>query len=413
MSGPLAGLRVVELCSERGAWAGKLMADMGAGVIKVEPPGGDVTRTFPPFLDDVEGPERSLYFWHYNTSKRGITLDLETQDGRDDFRALVARADFLIEDRDPGEMARLGLDFPDLEAGNPGLIYVSITPFGRDAPRANEPATDLTIFGGGGPAWNNGYDDHSLPPVRGGGNQAYHTGSHFGFMAALVALLHRDRTGQGQHIDVNMHAAANVTTEAGSYTWLVANDTVQRQTGRHAGVRPSIPSQVVCSDGRYVNTGVPPRRPDDFRRSYAWLEELGLLAEFHAAPLLLLGAERERIDFSMLATDEELQAIFGAGRDAMSFIAANLTAYEFFSGAQQRGFQVGIIYSPEEAMSDPQFVARGFPTEVEHPEHERSFVYPGAPYKFEKSKWEISRRAPLLGEHNDQIFAELPRKEHV
>jgi benzylsuccinate CoA-transferase BbsE subunit len=413
MSGPLAGLRVVELCSERGAWAGKLMADMGAGVIKVEPPGGDVTRTFPPFLDDVEGPERSLYFWHYNTSKRGITLDLETQDGRDDFRALVARADFLIEDRDPGEMARLGLDFPDLEAGNPGLIYVSITPFGRDAPRANEPATDLTIFGGGGPAWNNGYDDHSLPPVRGGGNQAYHTGSHFGFMAALVALLHRDRTGQGQHIDVNMHAAANVTTEAGSYTWLVANDTVQRQTGRHAGVRPSIPSQVICSDGKYVNTGVPPRRPDDFRRSYAWLEELGLLAEFHAAPLLLLGAERERIDFSMLATDEELQAIFGAGRDAMSFIAANLTAYEFFSGAQQRGFQVGIIYSPEEAMSDPQFVARGFPTEVEHPEHGRSFTYPGAPYKFEKSKWEISRRAPLLGEHNEQVFAELPRKEHV
>jgi len=210
-----------------------------------------------------------------------------------------------------------------------------------------------------------------------------------------------------------MHAAANVTTEAGSYTWLVANDTVQRQTGRHAGVRPSIPSQVICSDGRYVNTGVPPRRPDDFRRSYAWLEELGLLEEFHAAPLLLLGAERERIDFSMLAADEELQAIFGAGRDAMSFIAANLTAYEFFSGAQQRGFQVGIIYSPEEAMSDPQFVARGFPTEVEHPEHGRSFTYPGAPYKFEKSKWEISRRAPLLGEHNEQVFAELPRKEHV
>jgi crotonobetainyl-CoA:carnitine CoA-transferase CaiB-like acyl-CoA transferase len=413
LSGPLAQLRVVELCSERGAWAGKLMADMGADVIKVEPPGGDVTRTFPPFLDDIEGADRSLYFWHYNTSKRAVTLDLATQDGRDDLRALGEAADFVIEDRDPGEMAAMSLDYPDLQRANPGLIYVSITPFGRNAPRANEPATDLTIFGGGGPAWNNGYDDHSLPPVRGGGNQAYHTGSHFGFMAALVALLHRDRTGQGQHIDVNMHAAANVTTEAGSYTWLVAKETVQRQTGRHAGVRPSIPSQVICADGRYVNTGVPPRRPDDFRKSYAWLEDLGLLEEFHAAPLLLLGAERERIDFSMLASDEELQAIFGAGRDAMSFIAAHLTASEFFSGAQARGFQVGIIYSPEEAMADPQFVARGFPTQVEHPELGRSFTYPGAPYKFEKSAWTISRRAPLLGEHNSEVFAELPRKEHA
>jgi benzylsuccinate CoA-transferase BbsE subunit len=147
--------------------------------------------------------------------------------------------------------------------------------------------------------------------------------------------------------------------------------------------------------------------------SYAWLEDVGLLDQFHAAPLLLIGAERERIDFSMLATDEELQAIFGAGRDAMAFIAANLTAYEFFSGAQQRGFQVGIIYSPEEAMADPQFVARGFPTEVEHPEHGRSFTYPGAPYRFEKSKWDVSRRAPLLGEHNDEVLAELPRKEHA
>src|SRR5690606_25027283 len=101
MSGPLAGLRVVELCSERGAWAGKLMADMGADVVKVEPPEGDVMRTYPPFLDDEPGPERSLYFWHYNTSKRGVTLDLATEDGRETFRRLAARADFLLEDRDP------------------------------------------------------------------------------------------------------------------------------------------------------------------------------------------------------------------------------------------------------------------------------------------------------------------------
>ena len=346
MSGPLADLRVVELCSERGAWAGKLLADMRADVVKVEPPGGDITRTYPPFL---------------------------------------------------------GLDFPDLQPSNERLIYVSITPFGRNAPRANESANDLTILAGGGPGWNNGYDDHSLPPVRGGGNQGYHTGCHFAVMSALVALLHRDNGGRGQHIDVNMHAAANVTTGAGSYTWLVARDTVQRQTGRHAAENPTMPSQVRSADGRYANTGVPPRRPHEFKLTHQWLEELDLLEHFHAAALLLLGAECEQIDLSKLASDEDLRAIFGAGREAMAYIASHLTAYDFFTGAQERGFQVGIIYSPEEAMADPHFVARGFPVEVEHPEHGRSFTYPGAPYKFEKSPWSV-RRAPLLGEHNDECL---------
>ena len=403
MSGPLADLRVVELCSERGAWAGKLLADMRADVVKVEPPGGEITRTYPPFLDDEPGPERSLYFWHYNTSKRGVTLDLESDAGRDAFRRLAARADILLEDRDPGVMAALGLDFPDLQPSNERLIYVSITPFGRNAPRANEPANDLTILAGGGPGWNNGYDDHSLPPVRGGGNQGYHTGCHFAVMSALVALLHRDNGGRGQHIDVNMHAAANVTTEAGSYAWLVARETVQRQTGRHAAENPTMPSQVRSADGRYANTGVPPRRPHEFKLTHQWLEELDLLEHFHAAALLLLGAECEPIDLSKLASDEDLRAIFGAGREAMAYIASHLTAYDFFTGAQERGFQVGIIYSPEEAMADPHFVARGFPVEVEHPEHGRSFTYPGAPYKFEKSPWSV-RRAPLLGEHNDECL---------
>ena len=407
MNGPLQGLRLIELCSENGSWAGKLFADAGCDVVKLEPPGGDVTRTYPPFLDDQPGEGRSLYFWYYNTSKRSVTIDLETNEGRDAFKALAAGADFVLEDRPPGEMARLGLDYPDLRATNPRLIYLSITPFGRDAPRAHEPATDLTIFGGGGPAWNNGYDDHTLPPVRGGGGQAMHTGSHFAVMAGLVALLHRDRTGQGQHVDVNMHAAANVTTEAGSYTWLVAQETVQRQTGRHAGTRQTMTSQLECADGRWVNTGVPPRRPDDFVRCHEWLEAEGLLEGFHAAPLLLEGARRERIDLSMLQEDEELQAIFGAGREAMAFIASRLTAYEFFTGAQGRGFQVGIIYSPEEAIADPQFVDRGFPTEVEHPELGRSFTYPGAPYVFHGSPWAISHRPPLPGEHTEEVLAEL------
>ncbi len=400
--GALDGLTVVELSSERCALAGKLLADMGARVILVEPPGGDPMRTHGPFLDDEPGPERSLSFWHYHTSKLGVTLELERE--REAFLRLIDGADLLVEAEAPGRLAGIGLDFAALSARRPRLIMVSITPFGATGPRAGEQATDLTILAGGGPVWSCGYDDHSIPPVRGGGNQGHHTGCHFGVMSALVALLVRERTGRGQYVEVNMHAAANVTTEAASYDWLVQQGTVQRQTGRHAAAQRSMPTQIECADGRHVNTGVPPRSPQEFGSLLAWIRELGLESEFPESFLLELGERRERIDLWQIAQDEELRAIFGAGREAFNFLASRLGAYEFFEGMQQRGLAVGIIYSPEEVFDDPHFRARGFPTPVEHPELGRSFVYPGAPYRFEKTPWRLQRRAPLLGEHNAELL---------
>jgi crotonobetainyl-CoA:carnitine CoA-transferase CaiB-like acyl-CoA transferase len=408
----MTGLRVIELAHERISYAGKLFADMGADVVLVEPPGGEKSRTYPPFLDDAPENGHSLYFWHYNTGKRSVTLDLETEGGRVGFARLVAGADVVLETDQPSadgttRLSRLGIDYKDIGEANTKLIWVSMTPFGRSGPRAADPATDLTLIAGSGMAWMCGYDDHSLPPVRGGGNQGYQTGCHYAVMSALTALLYRDVSGEGQYIDVNMNAAGNVTTEAGSYTWLVANETVQRQTGRHAGVNPSMPSQVICADGRYVNTGIPPRRPDEFRRMHEWLISLGVQDEFPLTPFLELGAQRERIDLSMIATDPEVAEIFGAGRECVNFIASRISAADFFSGAQDRGFQVGIIYAPEEVFSDRHFIARGFPTEVEHPELERSFTYPGAPYRFLGSPCKIRRRAPLLGEHTSEVLAEL------
>jgi len=406
-SGALADLRVVELSNERSVFAGKLFADMGADVILVEPPGGDPMRGYPPFLEDEPGRERSLYFWHYNTSKRGVVLDLETDEGREALRELVATADIFLESEPPGRLEALGIEASVLRREHAALITVSMAPFMRGGPREQEQATDLTLLAGGGPAWSCGYDDHSLPPVRGGGNQGYQTGCHYAFMAALVAVVSRDVTGEGQHIDVDMHAAQNVTTEAASYSWLVARETVQRQTGRHAGVNPSAPSQVQCSDGRWVNTGVPARQGRDYRALIEWLEEYGLLESFASAPLLEVGAGQGRLDLSQIATNPEVRETFMAGRDALVLLASSMPAYEFFSGGQQRGFQVGIIYSPEEVMEDEHFKARGFPVEVEHPDLGRSFVYPGAPYVFHGSPWAIQRRAPLLGEHTTEVLAEL------
>jgi crotonobetainyl-CoA:carnitine CoA-transferase CaiB-like acyl-CoA transferase len=407
--GPAAlhGIRVVELASEKCAWAGKLLADMGADVILVEPPGGDAARNYGPFYEDRPGPDRSLYWWHHHTSKRGIVLDLTTDAGRAALRKLVASADVLLEAEAPGALAARGLDYPDLAAAKRDLIHCAITPFGRNDPRKDELATDLTVIAAGGVAWMNGYDDHSLPPVRGLGNQGWAMGCHYAVMSILTAILYRAVSGEGQFIDVSLHAAANVTTEAGSYTWLVGKQTVQRQTGRHAAPTLSMPSQMKCADGRYVNTGVPPRKPAEFGRLLAWLRALGLEEKFPEAVFLQMGAERASIDLSRIGQDAELTAIFGAGREAMNFIASQISAYDFFIGAQRAGLAVGAIFSPEEAYEDAHFMARGFQVDVHHPEHGRSFRYPGPPYALQKGEWRISRRAPRLGEHTEEVLREI------
>jgi crotonobetainyl-CoA:carnitine CoA-transferase CaiB-like acyl-CoA transferase len=405
--GALHGIRVVELANEKCAWAGKLLADMGADVILVEPPTGDAARHYGPFLEDRPGADRSLYWWHHHTSKRGIVLDLASEAGRAALRKLAASADVVLEAEVPGALAALQLDYADLAPARPGLIHCSITPFGRNGPRKHELATDLTVIAAGGPAWMNGYDDHSLPPVRGLGNQGWAMGCHYGVMSILTAILYRAVSGEGQLIDVSLHAAANVTTEAGSYSWLVAKQTVQRQTGRHAAPTLSMPSQMKCADGRFVNTGVPPRKPAEFARLLGWLRSLGLEERFPERVFLQMGADRQSIDLSRIGQDAELTAIFGAGREAMNFIASQVSAQEFFLGAQRAGLAVGAILSPEEAYEDEHFKARGFQVEVHHPEHGRSFRYPGAPYALQKGAWRIGRRAPRLGEHTEEVLREL------
>lgn len=401
----LAGIRVIELASERIAFAGKLLADMGADVILVEPPNGDRARNYPPFAGDVAGEERSLWWWHYHTSKRGVTLDIDRTGDQARMRDLIAGADILLESEPPGRLARLGLDYEDLASVCPGLVFVSITPFGRGSANAAAPVTDLTLLAGAGPAWNCGYDDHELAPVRGGGGQGYHTGCHFAVMSALTALFHRLMGGRGQLIDLSLHAALNVTTEGGSYNWLVAGETIQRQTGRHAAVSPTEDTQALCKDGRWINTGMPPRAAPEFAEVLAWMGELGLVDDFPDAVFLEMGAAREAaITFDQIGSDAEATAIFSAGRAALIHLAAAVTAYDFFVGCQRRGIAVGVIYAPEEAFEDAHFKARGFQVAVPHDGDGQPVRYPGAPYRLSATPWAISRRAPRLGEHNREIL---------
>ena len=399
MASVLDDVRVLELGGELGAWSGKLLADMGATVIKVEPPGGDETRGYPPYYRDKPDKNRSLYFWHYNTNKKSVTLDVTTEQGREIFQRLVPTADVVIDSLAAGYLDALGIGYEGLCAVVPKIVMAAITPFGQNGPYRDYAATDLTALAFGGPAWSCGYDDHSLPPIRGGGNQAYHTTCHFAVIGIMTALVHRQFSGAGQFIDVNMHAAQNVTTEGAAYNWLVAGDTVQRQAGRHAAVNPTPISQVLCRDGRYVNIGFPARTEEQWFHLLAWLDEEGLvadLAEYLSPP------SREAMRRGDPSVLKQMRQVM----EAVQALAQRVDSYELFRRAQDLGFQWGVIYSPDEALEDPHFRERGMMVEVDHPELEAWFNYPGAPYKFEASPWQIKRRAPLLGEDNEAVYIE-------
>ncbi|MCP3856540.1 MAG: carnitine dehydratase [Actinomycetia bacterium] len=404
-TGPMDGVRVVELASPFTAFAGKLLADAGADVVVVEPPGGALQRGHGPFADDQPGVERSLAWWAENTSKRGIVIDLDDADGRDLYRQLVATADVVLE-AEGDRLADLCLDHVDLVEDCPDLIHLAINPFGRSGPRGGEQITDLTLLAGGGPMWSCGYDDHSLPPVRGCGEQGFRMSAHFAVMSVLTALLARPVHG-GQFIDLSMNAAANVTTEFASYSWLAGQATVQRQTGRHATPTPTEWTQVQCADGRWLNTGVPPRTGPEFAALRDWIVELDLVEDFPLFSLLELSDQYELLTLQLIEEDPLAGELFGAGREALHLIASRVSAHEAFLGFQDRGIAVGVVWSPDEVMSDPHFVARDFPTEVEYGQIGRSALHAGAPIRFTESPMGISSRAPMLDEHGDEIRTEM------
>lgn len=402
----LAGIRVIELAHERCALAGKLLADMGADVVLVEPPAGSHMRGFAPFAGDEADPEKSLYWWHYQTSKRGVALEWAVPEGRDALLKLIAGADLLLEAEDPGVLAAAGLGDDALTGAMERLIHVSVTPFGPDGPRSREHASDLTILASGGVAAVCGYDDHALPPIRPMGDHGYAMGEHFAVLSALTALIGRENGGQGQKIDVSLNAAANVTTELSSYNWLVNGTQVQRQTGRHAGAYISMPTQYRCKDGRYVNTGLPPRTARQYAILLDWFRGLGFDKDFPETVFLEMGTQHPALDLSKIGIDDEVTVIFGAAREALAFACERMNAYDFFISAQKANLPVGIVYSPDEAFEDEYFKARGFQVEVDQPRLGRPVRYPGAPYAFEKTKWRLSRVAPGLGEHTGEVLAE-------
>ena len=207
---PLSPYRVLDLTDEQGHPCGKILGEIGADVIKVEPPEGDPARNIGPFYHDIPDKNKSLYFFAFNTNKRSITLNILTPDGQEIFKKLVKTADFVIESFTAGYLDKLGLGYKDLKEINPRIIPVSITPFGQTGPRKKWKGTDIINIAMGGLSHIMGSPDR--PPVRVGIDQSYMIAGSQAAMGAMIAHYHRQATGKGQHVDTSIQDSCSLST---------------------------------------------------------------------------------------------------------------------------------------------------------------------------------------------------------
>jgi benzylsuccinate CoA-transferase BbsE subunit len=381
---------------EKGQFCGKLLGDLGADVVKIEPPGGERNRHVGPFLDDIPHPERSLSFWYYNTSKRSITLNLETADGRQLFARLAAAADIILETFRPGFMASLGFDYEALRNQNSRLIMCALTPFGQTGPWRDYLSSDLLHMAAGGEMASCGYDEVDVPnapPIAPGGGNAWHMGCHYAYMAIMAALVYRTVSGQGQYIDASIHEACALTTEAAVANYVYRGEVLRRQTGRHHAASSTPRTQFRAKDGEYVCALVGGRLNPKFVKDLAeLLDSYGMAGD--------LKDPKYQDQTAITANTSHIID------DLIANFIASLPAEEVYHAAQERGFTWGAVRAPELLLEDVHLHDRGFWKQVEHPELGRSLIYPGEAAIYSDSPWRISRRAPLIGEHNDVIFCD-------
>jgi crotonobetainyl-CoA:carnitine CoA-transferase CaiB-like acyl-CoA transferase len=405
----LDDIRIIDLAGEIGQYCTKLLADLGADVVKVEPPEGDPVRNLPPFYHDEPGPEHSLYWWNLNTNKRSVSLSLSNGQGVEILRRLCAAADVVVESFEPGYLAGLGLGYDKLSAQNPGLILTSITGFGQTGPHAKYRAADLTGVAMGGVMWLAG--DPQDPPNRPPCNQGYVSASIIGAAGALLALYHRDATGEGQHVDVSMQESLSFAQETAMQSW----DMLQALRTRN-GSRGIIPLDVPgigvyeCSDG-YVYGYVGAPGGATWGDLLDWMIEEGKAQDLAEEPYA--GVCRElNLRFLVLLAQDPASAgkkisLFPRINEVLRSFIKTKTKWEMYEQAQRRRLLFGIVSTPEDIARNPQLQHKKWLTPVEHPELGATIQYPGRPYDLSKTPWAIRRRPPLRGEHTAEVLAEI------
>jgi len=388
--------RVLDLTTERGLLCGQMLGDMGADVVKVEPPGGCSARGIAPFYKDAPHPDRSLYWWAYNRNKRAITLDIERDGGRELLRRLVERADFLIESHNPGYLSQQGLGFSDLARINPALIYVSITPFGQDGPKASYADSDLIVMAAGGPLILAGDDDR--PPVRLSVPQAYLHASTDAAVAALAAHHERVRSGLGQHVDVAAQQSVAMATQSNILAAALGSVEPRRTSGGVKLGPLDIPLVFPARDGFVAMVFLFGSALGVFTaRLMHFICEQGFCDE--------ATRDKDWIAYGeQLFSGVEPLSEFERVKEILRTFTRNHTKSELLDMAVERGFLITPVATIDEVVESPQFASRGYFHSVAHPELGESFRYPGPFAKFSATPIECRFRPPTIGEHNSEIY---------
>ena len=377
-SGPLVGYRVLDLAGPLGLHCTKLLADMGADVIKIESPAGDESRRIPPFKDDIPHPEKSLYFLHFNTNKRGITLDVEKPDGRAILLELCKKADVVIETYRPSRAQELRLTYQDLSAVNPALIVASITPFGQSGPWKDYKANDMAGIALGNLLYLAG--EPGEPPLQPPGEIAYGMASTYGAFGIAVALYHRLESGKGQHIDVSMH-------ECGGHIagYFIPNF-------GYTGEKPARASR----KGEETDLYDPYQTKNGYARIFIIpIEQWRRLVDWMGKPASIAGPEFEKMAFRR----KHPEIVVGA----IAEFCARHTKEELYEQGQKRRIAVTPINTAGEFIEMEQTKARGLFVDMEHPvigKYKQFGVVP----RLMETPGAIHRAAPLLGEHNQEVF---------
>ncbi len=388
--------RVLDLTEGGCMLGGRLLGDLGADVIKIEPPGGSNSR-IAPYYKNIADPEKSLFWFAYNSNKRGITLNLEEAEGRNLFKQLVKTSDIIIESFGPGYMSGLKLGYSDLCKIKPDVINASISLFGQNGPKAQYKGSELTSWATGGYMYACGNPDRA--PVWISFPQAGFFGGAEAALGSMTAILHRWNTGEGQHIDISMQECAVSPNMQILQMWDVAKIEFKRTGGRPVIASTGVNQHIYfkCKDG-YINImlqgGTEPflsssgnlvKWMKEEGMAPQWLQKLDWVVDYNAATMEQEIADRVRESvekFTLTKTKNEL----------------------YIEGSIKRGILLAPVNNTKDISEDLQLEARVYWRELEHPELNDTLTYCGPFISMSETPIEYQRRAPLIGEHNNEIY---------
>jgi benzylsuccinate CoA-transferase BbsE subunit len=387
----LAGIRVLDLSSRYGHYAGKLFADLGADVLLIEPTAGCAMRREGPFLDQRPHAEGSLSFAYFNSGKRSVGLDLATPEGRQIFLKLAAGVDLILETGRPGELAALGLGYEELRAVRQGIVVTSITPFGQAGPYAQYECEDIVALALGGLLYLGGYPDGA--PMAAAGQQAWRAGEQFAAIASMMAIYRAEDSGQGCAVDVSIQECVVLALENAVQFFDLEGSIRKRYGGTQkqagTGVFP-------CADGMvYLMAG-------GVASNRFWYSTVQWLIDEGVSQAEALKDDKW-LDTRFLETDEARQIFLNL---VIPFLASRTKAYLYTEG-QRRRIPICPVSTTADLVENRQLAHRQYFVDVPHPHSGRSLRAPGAPYGLSKTPWRIQRPAPRLGEHTFEVLSEL------